>query len=281
MRCLLIVLSILATTEIVSADTDTRPADVRAVFKISPKDVMRMRKAGQEHERAVYAEIRNIEEASDQVELTLSPGEQTHHLNLLTRAPTTLSFVDATGTPWPIETVKGYDGELFDVAKVENSYQNSAILHGKLPSGVSYFTVFLTSLAEPITVRVNVSDSKYHKSRVLKVMKIGPSTELNLETAGMASQIGMPEDVDLNNVLFAVTPFEAKKLSTDNPAVLAWEKSGEILVRTNLKIFTPGHIRIKPGTNGYAAYRLPKTSRLYASNEAGNVVKISIGEINQ
>ncbi len=277
MRFLIVILSMVATVGHVVADSDTRPADVRAVFKISPKDVLKMRRAGQEHEKAVYQEIRDIKEVSDQVELTLSPGEVTHNLNLLTRAPTTISFVDATGTPWPIETVKGYDGELFDVAEVKNSYRNSAILHGKLPSGVSYFTVFLTSLAEPITVRVNVSDSKYHKSRTLKIMKVGPSTELNLETAGMASQIGLPEDVDLNNVLFAVTPFEAKKLSTDNPAVLAWEKSGEILVRTNLKIFTPGHIRIKPGSNGYAAYRLPKTSRLYASNEAGKVVKISIG----
>ncbi len=278
MRYILAIMAMLVTAGSSGSDSDDRPADVRAVFKVSPKDVMRMRKAGQEHERAIYREIREIQEESDQVELTLSPGEETHHLNLLARAPTTISFVDATGTPWPIETVRGYDGDLFDVAKVENSYRNSAILYGKLPSGVSYFTVFLASLAEPITVRVNVSDSKYHKSRVLKIMKVGPSTELNLETAGMASQIGLPEDVDLNNVLFAVTPFEAKKLSTDNPAVLAWEKGGQILVRTNLKIFTPGHIRIKPGSNGYVAYRLPKTSRLYASNDAGSVVKIAIEE---
>ena len=257
---------------------DDRPYDVQAVFKMSPKDVMRMRKAGSNHEEAVYTEIRELEEKSEQVEIQLSPGEITHEVNLIQRAPTAISFVDATGTPWPIRQVKGYDGELFGIAKVENNFGNSAFLHGKLPAGLSYFSVFLESLSDPITVRVLVSSDKYHKSKIFKVMKIGPATEVNESTLVAAQQIGLPADVDLNNILFGVTPFKSVKLQTTNQEVLAWKKGDDILVRTKLSIFSPGHLRIKHGTNGYAAYRLPKTSRLYASTEAGNVVKIRLME---
>ena len=262
----------------ISTQADDRPAEVRSVFKISPKTVLEMRKAGQNHEAALYREIRNITEESDQVEIYLSPEEKTHHLNLLERAPTAISFVDATGAPWPIKTAKGYDGELFGVVKVENSFQNSAILNGKLARGSSYLTVFLEKLAEPIILKVNGSQSSYHKSRSFKIMKVGPLTEFNHKTAGIAEQIGLPADVDLNNVLFGVTPFGAKKLATNNSAVLAWEKGEHVLIRTNLDVFTPSHLRIKPGTNGYTAYRFSKTTLLYASNEAGKTVKIRIGD---
>lgn len=269
-------LTLLVSSFVVAQQVDTRDPDVRAVFKMSPKDVMRMRGAANEHEKAVYTEIRNPKELSDEVELTLSPGEATQVVSILQRAPTTISFVDATGTPWPIKRVEAYDGELFGAKAVDNSFKNSVILHGVLPAGASYLTVFLLELPTPITVKVVVAQNAYHKSKTVKVMKIGPETELNPITLGAAQEIGLAADVDLNNILFGVTPFESRKIASDNAEVLVWEKGDHVLVRTSMVIFSPAHIRIKPGTNGYTAYRLPKTTRLYASNEAGKVVRISL-----
>ncbi len=281
MRLLTVLLGCLLISSLTAADSDNRDPDVREIFKMSPKDILRIREAANQHEQAIYREIRSLVELSEEVEMYLSPGEPTQVVDLLQRAPSAISFVDATGTPWPVEEVNAYDGELFDAKQIENSYKNSVVLHGKLPAGTSYVAIYLQQLADPIIVRVKVSPDSYHKSKIFKIMKIGPDTELNPVTLGAAQQIGLAPDVDLNNVLFGVTPFEAKKLTTDNAEVLAWEKGDEILVRTNLSLFSPAAVRIKPGTNRYTAYRLPKASRLYAVNEVGKVVQISILEKNQ
>jgi len=179
-----------------------------------------------------------------------------------------------SGTPWPVSTVKGYDGELFGVEAIENEFNNAVVLHGVLPAGVSFVSVFLKGLPGPITARIVVGVEKYNSNQTFKIMRIGPETEMNIDTISAASQIGLPSDVDLNNIMYAVTPTGARKIKVNQTDVQVWEKDGQILVRTSLAIFSPAHIRLKTGPNGYNAYRLPATTRIYASNEAGSVINI-------
>jgi len=257
-----------------AASKDARQADEKAIFKMTPADVLRLRGAAANHEQAQYREIINPDITAKLVEITLDPEEKIQSIYLLQRAPTSLTFVDVSGTPWPVVTIKGYDGELFGVEAVENEFNNAIVLHGVLPAGVSFVSVFLKGLASPVTARVVVGVNQYNSNKTFKIMRIGPETELNLETINAASQIGLPSDVDLNNVMYAVTPTGARKIKVNQPDVQVWEKDGDILVRTNLTVFSPAHLRLKTGPNGYNAYRLPNTTRIYASTDAGNVINI-------
>jgi hypothetical protein len=257
-----------------SGSEDIRPADEQAIFQMTPADVLRLRGAAANHEQAQYREIINPEITAQLVEITLDPEEKIHSIYLLQRAPTSLNFVDVSGTPWPVVTIKGYDGELFGVEAIENEFNNAIVLHGVLPAGMSFISVFLKGLPHPVTVRVVVGVDQYNSNQTFKIMRIGPETELNIDTISAASQIGLPSDVDLNNVMYAVTPTGAKKIKVNQPDVQVWEKDGDILVRTNLTIFSPAHLRLKTGPNGYNAYRLPNTTRIYASTDAGNVINI-------
>jgi len=256
------------------ASTDSRPADEQAIFKMTPADVLRLRGAASSHEQAQYRELINPDISAQQVEITLDPIEKIQNIYLLQRAPTALIFVDVTGTPWPVVTVKGYDGELFGVEAIDNEFDNAIVLHGVLPAGVSFVSIFLKGLSNPVTARIVVGVEQYSSSKTFKIMKIGPETELNIDTISAASQIGLPSDVDLNNVMYAVTPTGAKKIKVNQPGMQVWEKGGDILVRTNLAIFSPAHLRFKTGTNGYNAYRLPHTTRIYAATESGKVINV-------
>ncbi len=256
--------------------TDDRQEDEKSIFQMTPSDVLRLRSAAAQHEQAQYREISNPEIGSQLVEIALTPEEPIQTINLLQRAPTVLTFLDVASTPWPVAAVKAYDGELFGVEVVDNTFGNAVVLHGALPAGVSFISVFLKDLPNPVTIRVLVGVDKYHSGKAFKVMKIGPETDLTVPTIHAAQQIGLPTDVDLNNVLFAVTPTGAQKIKADQANLQVWEKDGDILVRTNLVIFSPAHIRLKTGTNGYNAYRLPRTTRIYASNEFGKVINIAL-----
>ena len=273
-----VVLAFAATicSSLAVSQQDQRDADIQAVFKMSPKDVLRLRDASGQHEDAQYRELNDPKILSDESELNLAPGEDVPFVYILQRAPTTISFVDATGTAWPIKKVKAYDGDLFGAEAVENSFNNSLVITGNLPAGTSYLTVFLRELATPITVKVKVSREKYHHSKTIKIMDVGPETQLNVMTLGAASQIGLEADPDLNNVIYGVKPFESTKLNTDNREFIAWQKGSEILIRTRMNIFSPAPIRFKVGHNGYAAYRLNKTSRIFATNSSGKVVRVKV-----
>lgn len=277
--CIMASLTCLAEGQ--DADETDPGEDVRAVLKMSPKDVLRMRREVMVRQDAQYREIRSNEVLSDETVVTLSHNDPTPTIYLMQRAPTSLSFVDITGSPWPVQAFETYDGELLGAKQIENQFLNSVVLHGKLPAGATYVTVFLKGLAEPISAKVVVDNQKYHKKMVVRIEQVGPDTVATKDTISIAQSIGTQLDPDLNSVLFGVTPFEAHPLVTDSSNVLAWRKGDAILVRTNLSIIAPGHTELHAGSNGYVAYKLPDTTRITATNDAGKVVYITLKNEDQ
>jgi hypothetical protein len=248
--------------------------DIRGILKLNPRDVLAARSATMAAEEAKYVEIRNPELRTDTYQLFLRPDEAIKDVFIIMRSPTNILFTDATGTHWPIARFQSYDLDLIGAARPKTIFDNSVVLYGNLPHGSAFVSVYLKDLPDPITLRVIVGDEVYHDKVNVKIMQPGPKAELTQMNLDMVSQEGLATDPDLNHAIYGVDPYGSVEMQASITDVLAWDKDGDTIIRSRIPIFSPPLIRVTSGTNGYTAYRFTKTSRLYATDDAGKVVEI-------
>jgi intracellular multiplication protein IcmK len=260
---------------------DNRDTDIRALMMASPKDVMRLRSATEDRDVAMFKELHEHTVISDETEINFSNNEQPPLLNILDGEPSTVSFVDATGEPWPIARIHGEKGQYISAEIVENEFNNSVSIAGVKAAGEGFLNVFLQGLpSTPITIKCHISTGTYNNFKSVKINQIGPNTKINEINNVIAQDLGLEADVDLQAALYDVMPTEARIVETHNPNVKAWEKGDFLFVRTSLVIFLPQPLRVEGGKTGTGirAYKLPKTTRLSATNSAGKTISITLGE---
>lgn len=253
-------------------------AEARAILRATPEQVLQLRKAAADRQEAMYKPITQFRELSNSYSLSLSPDDPTPVVNMLYLSPSTIQFIDASGEPWPVDRAEIVDGGFLVGSIVDNEHDNSIVLANSIPEGVAHITVFLAKESVPITLRVraSVNDPIYNKLTTIRVKNLGPQAKIGRESLQAVKEIGLDTDQDLNSVLYAVKPFGARISKTNNTAVLAWYKDGDLLVRSKHHIISPRIKRSQTGQGGYTAYRLEIASRVLAVDESGQIVEVAV-----
>lgn len=260
----------------VSGVSSHNPA-VRAIFQASPQDVLDTRNAMSKRRDAMYREINpEVKPKDESIQLRLLPEEETPTVYLRYLSPTVIQIFDGTGQPWPIEDIALVHPELVNGRVVENEFGNSLVLFNEREQGSTYLTLFLAGQPLPVTVHVKASLSDYHRNMRLNIQELGPNANLSIDASVLVRSMGLPADEDLQSALAGVMPYGSQRLKASDPAVMAWRKDGNILLRTRYHVFSPDIIRAEEGQNGYKAYRLVDTTRVNASNDLGAVVSIRL-----
>lgn len=253
--------------------------DAEELVKANPSDILRVRRRSDAVEQAIYTPLSKPEPTSDSSIVTFDPSDEPITVYIRRNAPTSIMFRDITGSPWPVHGAQGFEGSLFDAKKVENEFKNSVILHGKLPAGESFLAVYLEGEPQPVTVKVVVSQTIFHTAKFIDIHKVGPMARVTPASLSVADEPGMAADSDLQAASFGVPPSESRRLEVDYPNTKAWEKDGNIYLRTKLNVFLPSHNRLVIGPGGYYAYKFASLTRTFTgTTEQGTVVHIKVGE---
>ncbi|WP_454740387.1 DotH/IcmK family type IV secretion protein [Cupriavidus necator] len=191
----------------------------------------------------------------------LSPGATPPVVRIFRGQGATVSFLDSSGNPWPIEKARNFYEQAMTVTQlgphVVTVESNSDHASGSV-------TVLLKGLATPLTFTVVPSQSEIDYRADLIVPGRSPDAPARL--AGGLGRVGIAER-GLENYLYGQTPDGARRLEVqDLPLALAWQDpSGRLILRTQAMVASPGPYQVLPSSDGTTVYELPAVPVLRVS----------------
>jgi len=210
------------------------------------------------------------------IELSTLPGADIPIIYVTTGHATSLTFIDSTGSVWPIKQVGGGNDTDFSVASVENGFNNSIEVTTEYDKGTTNANMYMEGLSGSITLKIVASLNKYHSNPIVQLDKRGP----NAKTLQAYTTPEVANDYEMKKVILGLAPDETyRKVLSSDPSVEAWAKDGFVYVRTSYELQSPLPRGIQHGPNGIAAYKLAYLPALIFTDSNGVIKTVELEEM--
>lgn len=242
----------------------------RQLFPLGPEKIVKLRKQYEQSElaKSQSADTPPKPTATSQF-VNLSPGSTPPVIRLSQGFVSSLVFLDSTGAPWPIVAYDLGNPGAFNIQwdKVSNTIMiqsNKLYTYGNL-------AVRLQGLNTPVMLTL-IPGQKAVDYRVdLRIQGIGP----NAENAPVEEGLPPSASEVLLHVLDGVPPPGSKRLVVSGGDARAWLFNGQMYVRTNLTILSPGWLGSMTSADGMHAYEMPKSPVILVSWH-GKVMQLKV-----
>jgi len=242
----------------------------KQLFPLGPEKIVKLRK---KYEQSELAKTQSGDTppkptATSQF-VNLSPGSTPPVIRLSQGFVSSLVFLDSTGAPWPIAAFDLGNPGAFNIQwdKVSNTMMiqsNKLYTYGNL-------AVRLQGLNTPVMLTL-IPGQKAVDYRVdLRIQGIGP----NADNAPVEEGLPPSASEVLLHVLDGVPPPGSKRLIVSGGDARAWLFNGQMYVRTNLTILSPGWLGSMTSADGMHAYEMPKSPVLLVSWH-GKVMQLKV-----
>ena len=229
------------------------------------------------------------------VVVSLRPGDPSPVVNTVKGYPTSITFTDNTGKPWPIHWENlanasqpgstdcnnagaqaanaGNGGAIpgavfssgFDVCvPVKGGNTLMITAHSSAPRGG--LQVMLEGAAAPIPFTLMGMPDSYDSVISVKVAQRGPNARVDLFTRRSGGPV--TGDVDLQAMLDGTPPANARPLlvrGAPPDGIQAWELDGHMYVRTSARIISPQPIARQFTTGDLGIFEIPASPVVLAS----------------
>ncbi len=242
----------------------------RQLFPLEPEKIVKLRKKYEKNElaKSQSGDTPPKPTATSQF-VNLSPGSTPPVIRLSQGFVSSLVFLDSTGAPWPIAAYDLGNPGAFNIQwdKVSNTMMiqsNKLYTYGNL-------AVRLQGLNTPVMLTL-IPGQKAVDYRVdLRIQGIGPNAN------NAPTEEGLPASANelLLHVLDGVPPPGSSRLVVSGGDARAWLFNGQMYVRTNLTILSPGWIGSMTSADGMHAYEMPKSPVLLVSWH-GKVMQLKV-----
>jgi len=285
------------------ADDQARQQAEHDAIPLTPQEIMRLGARLKEVDRAqeaVQTEMAtpNVRPA---IRVSFQPGQQTSIIFTTKGYPTALSFVDATGQPWPIAW--NQSGNSANASGGTNCNSGQGDGKGGAPAvQTSGFYVCVpyqgsnTISIQPISLQprggllVTLKDApmpvsflliagrgSYIDNLTVRVSGNGPNAKIDIDTRPGAPATGEPF---MNAMLSGIAPAVATPLTVEGVSpdeVRAWKIGKEMYLRTRLVLMTPAYDGTEHGEGGVTLYSFHETPSVLLS-DAGRTISASFQE---
>lgn len=202
--------------------------------------------------------------------ISLEPGSPPLVVNLAFGYVTTLSILDSSGAPWPIEDMS-WVGD-FDV--MENSsreYTNLLRLSPSSQFAHGNVSLRLVGLDVPVVMTFETGRDMVHYRYDAVVPRIGPQAKTQIIDTGIKLAAG---DEDMSIALSGVTPQGAELLTVSgvDGRTSAYVYNGMTYVRTPLTLLSPAWTSSVTSADGMRVYALDETPVVLLSDK-GRMVR--------
>ncbi len=193
--------------------------------------------------------------------ISLEPGTQPPEILMAAGYVTTLTFVDASGQPWPIVDI-GIGGQ-YQATPTEPG-THIVRLSPLTRFGTGNMSVRLEGLATPVIFRLNTQADRLHYRFDARLPGYGPRAEVPL-IAGPGVQAG-------SSVMMAVLenapPPDAERMRVSglDSRSLAWRVGERVYLRTPLQLLSPGWAASVSSSDGTNVYDIPPAPVLLLSD---------------
>lgn len=214
--------------------------------------------------------------SSSVVTVDLSPGALPILVRTTLGQGAAISFIDATGAPWPIDAPPhNFSPKDFDIKGMpgEGAGLGSVITVSPLSSyRTGSFSVLLKGLSSPLAFTLMAGQPVVDSRIDVRIPKAGPNAQ------PVVSADRRPAlSPDLVGFLNGGPPATAKSLKTDNNGTHAWEYNGEVVVRSADLLIAPAYRDMSRSADGMAVYVVPETPVLTLSR-GGEIYRVRISK---
>lgn len=205
--------------------------------------------------------------------LSLDPGVTPPVIKTAVGHVTTLTVLDISGAPWPIQDIS-WGGE-FNVI-IPESGGHIVRISPLTAHGIGNISMRLAELETPITFSLRTNPDVVHYRFDARIPKFGPLANAPLIDNGNLTAVA--GDEILTMVLDGIAPEGAKSLEVTgvDGRTKAWEVSKQIFVRTPLTLLSPAWEKSVSSVDGMKVYALNQAPVLLFS-DSGKIVKAQIG----
>ena len=248
-------------------------AALDSVFPFSPQEIQTLFDRLHENQQAIAGPAQGSPKAEVKAEtVSLDPGSEPKLIETDVGFVTTVSFLDATGNPWPIQDI-GVGGN-FDVPAPEEG-GNVIRITPLARYAVGNLSIRLFGLTTPLAFRLSATTGHVDYRYDARVPKLGPKAEAPLIDHGNDLVAG---DSMLMNILDGAPPITSTRLTVVgvDSRTAAWRIGSKIFVRTPYMLLSPGWDGTVGSGDGTRVYEIPDTPVLLLSDN-GNLVHARIG----
>lgn len=251
-------------------------AAITGLLPMRPDEIRRLLERFDETRQAVETPIYPYPEPEIVAEtVSLDPGARPPEVKVAVGHVTTLTILDVTGAPWPIQDVTW--GGNFEVIKPE---EGGHVLRVTPLSEFTYgnISLRLLELKTPVTFILKTHRDKVQYRFDARIPEFGPYASAPLIEGGITLVAG--NDV-LNAILEGVPPSGAVKMAVDGAdgRTSAYTYQSTTYVRTPLTLLSPGwsgSVSSADGMNVYATASAP----VLLLSDRGKVIRARISNRN-
>lgn len=201
--------------------------------------------------------------------VNLDPGATPPLIRLAAGFVTSLVFLDATGSAWPVDSYDLGDPRSYNIQwdRKSNMLMVQAITEYKSGN----LAVMLKGLSTPIMLTLLPGQRAVDYRVDLRIPGMGPQATPTIVPEALP---GSSNPV-LLDVLNGVPPPGSRTLKIQGRDCSVWLLSGKMYLRTRLTVLSPGWISTLTSADGMHAYEMQPTPVILAS-ENGKMVKLTI-----
>lgn len=211
------------------------------------------------------------------VTIPLDPGSVPPSVKMAYGHVTTMTIVDSTGSPWPIQDVSwAGDFEIMGGQGTEGDYSHILRITPQSEFASGNMSLKLVGLETPVILILQTSRDMVHYRFDAIIPEMGPLANVPLIEGGLTIKAGDP---DIATILRGVTPPNAEQLDVTgvDQRTRAYRYNDLTYVRTPLTLLSPTWSHSVASTDGMRVYALESTPVLLFSDR-GRTVRAYLSE---
>jgi intracellular multiplication protein IcmK len=254
-------------------DEDTFNEALKVLLPLKPDQIRRVLDNFKDSRQAAETPIAVPTPKVHVETISLDPSQTPLVIKTSPTRVTTLTILDATGAPWPIQDVS-WAGK-FDVVGPEEGGHVIRITP-ETAHGMGNISIRLVDLITPITFTLQTGLDEVYYRFDARIPKQGPLAKTPLiANGGLKAAVG--GDENLVQVLDGTPPASAEKMKVEgvDGRTNVWRVSGRIYLRTPLTLLSPSWDSSVSSADGMNVYTLNDTPVILLSDE-GRMVRAHI-----
>lgn len=245
----------------------------RQALPMTPRQIVNLKKMLSETQRASAASAEAPPKPVSTTQMvSLAPGSVPPPIRMQQGFITSIVFIDATGSPWPIESCNVGNPKAFNLLPWRAG-GNTLMIQALSMYTYGNLAIKLQDLATPVMLTLVPGQKEVDYRVDLRVQQVGPNSN------GKAGNDTLPNGANsiLLSVLDGVPPDGAQPLNVVGGDCQAWKLGNKMYLRTRLTILSPSWISVMTSSDGTKAYEMTKSSDVLVS-KYGKAVNLRIRE---
>jgi len=253
-------------------------AALQGLLPLRPEEIRALLERYDRTQESVELPVRPMPKPEVIVEnISLDPGAAPSVIKMAYGHVTTVTFLDVTGAPWPVQDISWAGNfEVTQTEQKEGSYTHMFRISPQSEYAYGNMSISLVGLQTPVIITLETNREMVYYRFDAVLPDYGPLAQAPLISPGVATTAGSK---DLSSVLEGVPPEGALRLNVSgvDGRTSAYRVNDLVYVRTPLTLLSPGWSSSVASADGTRVYEVHDAPVLLLSDK-GQMVRAKLSD---